>query len=493
MGRFLIHRNCTRLSNAFLVGLFFILAVSIPGHAATQKEVPAYPHNPDAKKHYDFGDKQLRAGRYDEAIKSFEQSIQIEPIPFLSHANLATAFYASRRFDSAASEYSKVLELWGGAEKAPPFAIMQALSLMRSGKTEAAEKLLRAWTRSSIRTDASGAVWYSGGGLSGWWKIAAEYLLGDVSEEKAVGETGEVDKSFAYLFVGINNAIRGNVDQSKKYFLLTMEATKPGQWRHTLAEAEIKHLEKSGSSQVAGDRSLPKMIYDDCMSVFVNQLTQEKEERPEIKAHYFCSIVAGICRDEPGSEECKKGIRGYDGKRGDSSPSELYKASEAGNTTIVNQLLGSGFDPNAPLKRTSDVKDPNAPQAGLGWTPLMIATAEGHTETVRVLLDAGAEPNAQNNLGRTPLMYASNYGFTPIAKLLLAKGANPNVAPNDDNRWTALMVAARKGYTETVRVLLAHGADKSLRDKNGNTALALAEAQGHSEVVRILTENGTTR
>lgn len=244
MERFLIHRNCTQSSSAFFVGLFFILVVFISGCATTQKEVPVYPQNPDARKHYDLGNKQLQAGRYEEAIKSFEQSIQIEPIPFLSHANLATAFYVSRRFDSAASEYSKALELWGGTEKAPPFAIMQALSLMRSGKTEAAEKLLRAWTRSSIRTDASGAVWYSGGGLSGWWKIAAEYLLGDVSEEKIVGETGEVDKSFAYLFVGINNAIRGNVDQSKKYFLLTMEATVPGQWRHTLAEAEIKYIDK---------------------------------------------------------------------------------------------------------------------------------------------------------------------------------------------------------------------------------------------------------
>lgn len=244
MESFMIHRNYTRLKSSFFISVLFTLSVFISGCVTPQKEVPAYPKNPDAKKLYDLGYKYLRTGRYEEAIKGFEQSIQIEHVPFLSHANLAAAFYASRHFDSAASEYSKVLELWGSAEKAPPFAIMQALSLMRSGKTEDAEKLLRTWTQSSIRTDGTGAVWYSGGGLSGWWKVAAEYLLGAVSEERVVGETGEVEISFAYLFVGINNAIKGNASDAKKYFLLTMETTVPGTWRHTLAKAEITHIEK---------------------------------------------------------------------------------------------------------------------------------------------------------------------------------------------------------------------------------------------------------
>ncbi len=244
MENFLIHCNCKQLKMSFLISVFFTLSIFISGCAMIQKPVPAYPENPEAIKLYDLGYKNLLSGHYEEAIKSFKQSIQIEPIPFLSHANLAAAFYASRQFDSAATEYSKVLELWGGVEKAPPFAIMQALSLIRSGKTEAAEKLLKVWTQSSINIDGLGIAWYSGGKLSGWWKVVAEYLLGTASEEKVMGKTGKVDKSFAYLFVGINNTIKGNVNDAKKYYLLTMETTKPGTWRYTLAEAEMKYIGK---------------------------------------------------------------------------------------------------------------------------------------------------------------------------------------------------------------------------------------------------------
>ena len=33
-----------------------------------------------------------------------------------------------------------------------------------------------------------------------------------------------------------------------------------------------------------------------------------------------------------------------------------------------------------------------------GWTALMIAAREGHVNVVRVLLDAGADANAKNNV-----------------------------------------------------------------------------------------------
>lgn len=129
----------------------------------------------------------------------------------------------------------------------------------------------------------------------------------------------------------------------------------------------------------------------------------------------------------------------------------------------------------------------------MGWTPWLIAAAEGHESVVATLLEAGAAPNVRNQLGRTALMFASSKGFTTIVKNLLARGADPNVAPTDEQGWTALMVAARTGQGETVQALLSGGADARLRDKGGNTALALADAQGHAAVARALREHARGR
>ena len=39
----------------------------------------------------------------------------------------------------------------------------------------------------------------------------------------------------------------------------------------------------------------------------------------------------------------------------------------------------------------------------MGWTPLHAAAVAGDAETVKKLLDAGAQVNAKTNTGRTPL------------------------------------------------------------------------------------------
>jgi len=155
--------------------------------------------------------------------------------------------------------------------------------------------------------------------------------------------------------------------------------------------------------------------------------------------------------------------------------SGLYTAAAAGNTNAIKELLAGGADPNTPL-------------GGPGWTPLMIAAVEGHQEAVSILLKAGANANAKNNLGRTALMFASTHGYVEIAQVLLEHGAQPNVVPNDNTGWTALIVSARTGRIATVRLLLRHGADRTIKDKGGKTALDWAEAQGHADVARILTE-----
>src|SRR5262249_8332341 len=58
-----------------------------------------------------------------------------------------------------------------------------------------------------------------------------------------------------------------------------------------------------------------------------------------------------------------------------------------------------------------------------GWTPLMYAALYGDAETVRLLLDQGANANTQNDAGGTALMYATE--DERKVQLLLDHGADP--------------------------------------------------------------------
>jgi len=55
-------------------------------------------------------------------------------------------------------------------------------------------------------------------------------------------------------------------------------------------------------------------------------------------------------------------------------------------------------------------------------TQLLEASRDGHTQTVELLLEKGANVNVKNKYGYTALMYASMYGHTETAELLLEKG-----------------------------------------------------------------------
>jgi ankyrin repeat protein len=67
---------------------------------------------------------------------------------------------------------------------------------------------------------------------------------------------------------------------------------------------------------------------------------------------------------------------------------------------------------------------------------------------VRRLLSDGSDPNEASD-ANTPLVAASARGNTPIIRLLLDAGANPD--------WWALQVAAFGNHAEAVRLLLAAG------------------------------------
>ena len=76
--------------------------------------------------------------------------------------------------------------------------------------------------------------------------------------------------------------------------------------------------------------------------------------------------------------------------------------------------------------------------------------------------------NARNKYGSTALMLAARYGTAESVKLLLDAGADVNA--RSELGQSSLMKAAKAGAAETVRILLKAGADASVKDTDGKTA-----------------------
>ena len=130
------------------------------------------------------------------------------------------------------------------------------------------------------------------------------------------------------------------------------------------------------------------------------------------------------------------------------------------------------------------IRDPG-PKArdARGNSPLMYAAALGSLESMRLLLDAGADPNVANDFAATPLMWCG--GDASKVRLLLSKGANVNARSNL-GRTPLLIAAAIDGSTEVARLLIDKGADVNARDKGGSSVLAQAAGSNNIDVAHLL-------
>ena len=132
------------------------------------------------------------------------------------------------------------------------------------------------------------------------------------------------------------------------------------------------------------------------------------------------------------------------------------------------------------------------PEAAAGEEPqerwLRLTANEGLVETVRALVEAGAEVNHADNEGLTALHGAAAYGHVEVTKALLEAGAEVNRADNEG--YTALHRAAENCHVEVIKVLLEAGAEVDHANNEGVTALFGAAEGGHVEVIKVLLEAG---
>ncbi|KAG8594896.1 hypothetical protein GDO81_001354 [Engystomops pustulosus] len=117
-----------------------------------------------------------------------------------------------------------------------------------------------------------------------------------------------------------------------------------------------------------------------------------------------------------------------------------------------------------------------------GFTPLMWAAAFGEIETVRYLLEMGADPHILAKERESALSLASTGGYSDIVTLLLNKKVDINIY--DWNGGTPLLYAVRGNHVKCVEVLLERGADLTLEADSGYTPMDLAVALGHKKGIQ---------
>jgi ankyrin repeat protein len=118
----------------------------------------------------------------------------------------------------------------------------------------------------------------------------------------------------------------------------------------------------------------------------------------------------------------------------DESP--LMLAALHGLTELCQLLIAKDADVNKP-----------------GWAPLHYAATHGHLDILNLLLDHHAYIDAQSPNGTTPLMMAAQYGTASAVKLLLEAGADPEL--KNSQGLSALDFSQRANRLDSTEIIAA--------------------------------------
>jgi uncharacterized protein len=152
----------------------------------------------------------------------------------------------------------------------------------------------------------------------------------------------------------------------------------------------------------------------------------------------------------------------------------------------VKVLLAHGADPNARIHQEKPTVRALDEVEFEGATPIALAAEVNNLEAIKLMVDAGGNPNIATSHGTTPLMLASG-AATDVqrarsieersmalvtAKYLVDHGADVNAAGQFG--WTALHSATYQGITDLMDFLISKGADINAMDGFRQTPLSIS-------------------
>ncbi|CAH2007936.1 unnamed protein product [Acanthoscelides obtectus] len=163
-------------------------------------------------------------------------------------------------------------------------------------------------------------------------------------------------------------------------------------------------------------------------------------------------------------------------------------SDSSGNTAMHYAVSHSNFDVVSILldSKVCDINKPNK----AGYTSVMLVSlaevnSQTHANVVRRLFQLADVNIRASQHGQTALMLAVSHGHLDMVKMLLEAGADINI--QDEDGSTALMCAAEHGHIEIVKHFLSHpDCDSTLTDVDGSTALKIAMEAGHKHIGVLL-------
>ncbi|TDH08513.1 hypothetical protein EPR50_G00098670 [Perca flavescens] len=148
----------------------------------------------------------------------------------------------------------------------------------------------------------------------------------------------------------------------------------------------------------------------------------------------------------------------------------LCNASAQGNLPKVLFLLQSGADVNG--------------FSSHNMTALQVVKL-GNDALVRVLLEAGSDPNVRDPFcGLTVTHDAAREGFIDSVRVLVNHGADLNIVDNKGN--LPLHLAAREGHLNVVQLLIGLTANPQTPNGEGLTAGQLAQLHGKVSTAQFI-------
>jgi ankyrin repeat protein len=172
----------------------------------------------------------------------------------------------------------------------------------------------------------------------------------------------------------------------------------------------------------------------------------------------------------------------------------MQLAAEVANLEILELLLDAGADPDSPNPE--------------GQTALMLVARTGNVDAARLLIDRGATIDAREGWGQqTALMWASARRHPAIMQVLLDEGADVDAQSIhrdykrhvtaegrakslDSGGLTPLLYAARENCLACVDVLIEHDVDLDKPDPDGISAVLLAILNNNWDIAQRLIEAG---